>query len=464
VFQNYFTDLFTSSNPTNMQESLHVVADRVHPQMYDYLNKDFTAAEVSYATHQLKSDAAPGHDGLNAKIFQAHLDIIGNNITQVAIHILNNGGNPAIYNDTYICLIPKHKNPTTPADFKYLGMPTQIGHSKQTSFNYIMDKVRNKLKGWKERNLSYAGKSILISAVIQALPTYVMSCFLLPKVICDQIEQTMCRFWSGSRDRHQKIHRKAKKSIFKSKLAGGMGFRDMHLFNIAMLAKQVWRLQTNPHSLLAQCLKAKYYPNSDIIHAPRSRSASYAWQSIYQAIDTIKKGSCWKVGNGQSIKIWEDNWVIGQNGYKILTPYNGQPNTSKVSDIINEGSSRSWNHGLIDQTFFSFKGTLIKQIPLIEEPIEDQLMWPHAKDGCYMVKSGYNLLSQWSNANDTSSAHPNSQDKTWKKLWSLHTIPRHKFLIWRIIQKVVPVRSELSKREVNCNVLCPRCLMKEETI
>jgi hypothetical protein len=26
------------------------------------------------------------------------------------------------------------------------------------------------------------------------------------------------------------------------------------------------------------------------------------------------------------------------------------------------------------------------------------------------------------------------------------------------------VRSELSKREVNCNVLCPRCLMKEETI
>jgi hypothetical protein len=203
---------------------------------------------------------------------------------------------------------------------KYLGMPTQIGQSKQASFNYIMDKVRSKLKGWKERNLSYAGRSILISAVIQALPTYLMSCFLLPKVMCDQIEQTMCRFWWGSRDRQHKIHWKAKKSIFKSKLAGGLGFRDMHLFNRAMLAKQVWRLQTNPNSLLGQCLKAKYYPNSDILHAPHRRNSSYAWQSIYQAIDTIKKGSCWKVGNGQSINIWEDNWVIGHNGYKIFTP------------------------------------------------------------------------------------------------------------------------------------------------
>jgi hypothetical protein len=93
---------------------------------------------------------------------------------------------------------------------KYLGMPTQIGQSRQASFNFIMNKVRNKLKGWKERHLSYAGRGILISAVIQALPTYLMSCFLLPKFICDQIEQAMCRFWWGSRDNQHKIHWKAK--------------------------------------------------------------------------------------------------------------------------------------------------------------------------------------------------------------------------------------------------------------
>jgi hypothetical protein len=68
---------------------------------------------------------------------------------------------------------------------KYLGMPTQIGQSRQSSFNFIMDKIRNKLKGWKERHLYYVGRGILISVVIQALPTYLMRCFLPPKSVCD---------------------------------------------------------------------------------------------------------------------------------------------------------------------------------------------------------------------------------------------------------------------------------------
>jgi hypothetical protein len=67
---------------------------------------------------------------------------------------------------------------------KYLGMPTSMGRTKVQDFKFIIDRVWSKLKGWKERNLSFAGRSILISAVIQAIPTYMMSCFLIPKEIC----------------------------------------------------------------------------------------------------------------------------------------------------------------------------------------------------------------------------------------------------------------------------------------
>jgi hypothetical protein len=91
-------------------------------------------------------------------------------------------------------------------------------------------------------------------------------------------------------------------------------------------------------------------------------------------------------------------------------------------------------------------------------------MWPHSKDGDYSVKSGYNLLCQWFNDSLPGSAHNNSQDKIWKRLWSLNTILRHKVLLWRTIQNAVPVRSELSKRGVPCTILCPRCLLKEETL
>jgi hypothetical protein len=59
---------------------------------------------------------------------------------------------------------------------------------------------------------------------------------------------------------------------------GGMGFRDLHAFNLAMLAKQTLRLLTRLHTLCAQVWKAKYYPNGDLlIDGPKSGS-SFTWQ------------------------------------------------------------------------------------------------------------------------------------------------------------------------------------------
>ncbi|WJX55042.1 hypothetical protein P8452_40859 [Trifolium repens] len=238
----------------------------------------------------------------------------------------------------------------------------------------------------------------------------------------------------------------------------------MHLFNKAMLAKQIWRLQTDPNSLLGKCLKARYYPNSDIFHAQQSRGSSYAWQSLFQAIDLVKKGSCWQIGNGKSTHIWEDNWIFWHNGYKALTPTPGQANLSTVSDLILDHPVRSWNATLISQHFFPFEGTLIKQTPLMMEDTEDILMWPHTNEGIYSVKSGYNLLKQWQTNANPSPTNTTSNNATWKKLWNLHAIPRHKALLWRVIQNALPVRSALSNRGIHCNILCPRCLKKEETM
>ncbi|MCH81246.1 hypothetical protein A2U01_0002030, partial [Trifolium medium] len=80
---------------------------------------------------------------------------------------------------------------------KYLGIPAYVGRSKQQIFNHLIDKIRAKLKGWKERHLSFAGRAILIKAVAQAMSTYIMSCFMLPQGICDQIESLISQFWWG---------------------------------------------------------------------------------------------------------------------------------------------------------------------------------------------------------------------------------------------------------------------------
>ena len=71
---------------------------------------------------------------------------------------------------------------------QYLGFPSLVGHAKKKSFSIIKERIWKKLKRWKEKLLSQVGREILVKAMIQAIPTYTMSCFKLPKGLIKDIE------------------------------------------------------------------------------------------------------------------------------------------------------------------------------------------------------------------------------------------------------------------------------------
>ena len=97
----------------------------------------------------------------------------------------------------------------------------------------------------------------------------------------------------------------------KSKMVGGMGFRDLALFNNSLLAKQVWRLLYNTTSLFYKVLKARFSRNTSIMEAVDSRMGSCAWKSIFKGRDVLQRGARWRVSNGEKIKIWQHHWCQG---------------------------------------------------------------------------------------------------------------------------------------------------------
>jgi hypothetical protein len=75
------------------------------------------------------------------------------------------------------------------------------------------------------------------------------------------------------------------------KKLGGMGFRHLHAFNLAMLAKQSWRLISNLDSLCAQILRAKYYPDGNILKSGLKKGSSFTWQSIIAGLNVLSVDS-----------------------------------------------------------------------------------------------------------------------------------------------------------------------------
>ena len=188
---------------------------------------------------------------------------------------------------------------------KYLGLPVVVGRNKKVSLNYIKDRVWGKLQGWKEKLLSQAGKEVLLKAVVQAIPTFAMSYFRLPIGLCQDIEMLIKKFWWGQRGDRRKIHWRKWEVLCKPKLEGGLGFMDLCKFNEAMLAKQIWRLTSNTDSLFYKVFKAKYFPNGNVFEA-RSATGSFAWKSILRSKNLIERNAHWRIGNGNSTRIFKD--------------------------------------------------------------------------------------------------------------------------------------------------------------
>lgn len=99
----------------------------------------------------------------------------------------------------------------------------------------------------------------MIKTVAMAMPNYAMSCFKLPINLCKEIERGISNYWWQGHKDHKGIHWVGWQHLCQLKQAGGMGFRDLMCFNLAMLAKIGWRVLMYPNSLLANILRDKYF-------------------------------------------------------------------------------------------------------------------------------------------------------------------------------------------------------------
>ena len=111
--------------------------------------------------------------------------------------------------------------------------------------------------------------------MVQAILTLAMSCFRLPVGLCQDIEMLAQRFWWGQRGGVSENTLEEMGGVMQTQRRGGMGFKDLCMFNEALLTKQVWRLVHDKHSLFYKVCKAKYFLYGSIFYASVS-SGSYA--------------------------------------------------------------------------------------------------------------------------------------------------------------------------------------------
>ncbi|XP_074352835.1 putative mitochondrial protein AtMg00310 [Apium graveolens] len=150
-----------------------------------------------------------------------------------------------------------------------------MGRNKVASFGFLHDRVEQKLQVWGNQTLSKAGKITFLKTAAQSIPNFWMNLLLIPGEVCEKIERRMNAFWWGNRGTGRGIKWMAWERMCTIKEDEGLGFKSLKSFNIAMLAKQGWRLLNNVDPLVTSMMKAKYFPDSDFLDAKIGVNPSY---------------------------------------------------------------------------------------------------------------------------------------------------------------------------------------------
>ncbi|KAL4284014.1 hypothetical protein GQ457_16G019040 [Hibiscus cannabinus] len=293
----------------------------------------------------------------------------------------------------------------------YLGVPLLIGKNKYAAFGRYRDKMDTRVSKWSNLLLSFSGREVLIKSIAQALPQYVMSCYLLPCSLVEEMSWSIRRFWWSGKGSARGWPFVAWADLCQPKAIGGMGFKDLHLFNIALLGKQLWRLLSEPGSLLYRTFRAKYFPDGDLLHASVPARSSFAWKGLHRALSRLRDVFFWTLGIDSQVRLFSDHFKLS-----------ARLSSADVEKIVG--------------------------VPISSDRA-DTLIWGDHDSGLYIVRFVYLFLRR-----------PSSPFvpplRLWKILEKLLAVPNVRSFGWRCGRDAFPMGSRLRDAGLSDGA-CPLC-------
>ena len=198
-----------------------------------------------------------------------------------------------------------------------------------------------------------------------------------------------------------------------------MRFHDLRAFNLAMLAKQGWRMVQGNGSLLYQCFKARYFPRSNFLEAKESPNCLYVWRSLMATLPILQSSHYWRVGNGASINALKDKWLPNFPTNKVLNPIQENWGELMVCELINL-ELNIWRYEDIRTIFHRNEANAICQIPLSRRYVVDTIFWLHNPRGVFTVKFAYHVARRLlTNTARVGSSRGCVTKKVWVAIWKL---------------------------------------------
>ncbi|GJV40134.1 RNA-directed DNA polymerase, eukaryota, reverse transcriptase zinc-binding domain protein [Tanacetum coccineum] len=223
---------------------------------------------------------------------------------------------------------------------RYLGVPMVCKRLGVKDCKALVDIVEKRIRNWKNKELSFAGRLQLIAFILTSLQVYWFSLFILPMTVCKSIDKLLKRFLWARGDAVNGMVSVAWKDVCKPKSQGGLGLKSIQCWNKALMAKHLWNLASRKKSIWVDWINIYRLKGMCIWDEKVYRGYSWSWKQLLDLRDEIKNFVHVKIGSGKQCFIWFDRWnghdTLGRViNHRALADANSSVKT-KVADMIED--------------------------------------------------------------------------------------------------------------------------------
>jgi len=112
-----------------------------------------------------------------------------------------------------------------------------------------VEKITAKTLVWASRPLSYAGRLVLINSVSFGMFSFWAQVFILPQEVITQVTKICRNFLWGGNEYYKRPPHVAWDRVCTPKKQGGLGVKNLNMWNMAYVAKLVWAIAMKADSL-----------------------------------------------------------------------------------------------------------------------------------------------------------------------------------------------------------------------
>ncbi|PKU83280.1 Putative ribonuclease H protein [Dendrobium catenatum] len=199
----------------------------------------------------------------------------------------------------------------TAKELHYLGVQLLLRRSVRAYFQFLIDKVLQKLNSWSGKCLSLAGKFILPKTSLLSLPNFVSTHNVVPKKVLHEVYKCCINFIWNKRNGKKGMHYVAWSTLCKSRDKGGMNFHSAVDRAGPLKDRLTWRMIQKLDSLLSRVVTAKY--GNNVWKSKCKSNTSVTWKVLNEGAKYLKPLLRWRVANGRSIDVVNDIWLLDKS-------------------------------------------------------------------------------------------------------------------------------------------------------